>query len=237
MENVRVLIVEDNFSYSIKLEMMLENLGCQKIDKAETSQEAFAHIALHRPDLILMDIQLKGKLTGIDVATKIKDKNIPVIFLTAFMDDENFEKAQKTMPYAYLNKPFDETILKRTIMLALVYTTTVKESPENGEEKAMFIRQSGKMKKVGYGSILWIKADGNYCYIQTEEKKFAIKISLVRMMKKLPLDIFIRIHRNFIVQIDKVQQINLIKNELELQNQWFSIGATFRKGVLKQFKS
>ena len=230
MKNVKILIVEDDFSFTITLEMMLGQLGYQNINTAENATQAFEHIKQQCPDLILMDIQLNGKLTGIDIANKIKSQNIPIIFLTAYLDESYFQKAKEALPYAYLNKPFNETTLKRTIQLVIA------QIMDKTNEKHTFIRQAGKMEKVNYGDVLWVKADGNYCYLITDEKKYALKISLIKMMKKLPEGMFIRSHRNILVQINKVQQVDLADNKILLKHICLPIGSTFRKGILKQFK-
>ncbi len=232
MTNARILIVEDDFSFEVELEMMLESLGYRNICKVNSGEKALEKLKEDVPHLILMDINLEGKLSGIDVAKKIQDKKIPIIFLTAFRDEVHFEEAKALLPEAYLNKPFDEVVLKRTIELALARS---KAREKSIDETSLFIRHGGKLVKVEKSDVLWIRAEGNYCNLYTDQKRFVMKISLVKLKCKFPGESFIRCHRNIIVQVGKIDRIDMVANKVHINGIQLPLGSTFRKDVLNQF--
>ncbi len=120
MNRASIMIVEDEFIIQHQLKLILEGLEYQVIAMASEAEEAIRMAEKCNPDLILMDIKLSGDLDGIDAATEIKKRmGIPIIFTTAFTDDERIERAKLNMPYGYLIKPVQERELKITIEMAL----------------------------------------------------------------------------------------------------------------------
>ena len=238
MNNTRILIVEDDFACLIRLEMMFEKLGYKNIHKAESGEEALEKIEIKSPDLILMDIKLKGELSGIETAQKIQNRNIPIIYLTAYTTSETFEQAKNTLPYAYLNKPFDEIILKRSIELALAHASAKVSSFNNMEgDTAIFIKKGYKLEKVKFKDILWVESSGNYCTLFTPNGRYAMKISLKKLTQKLPVGQFIRTHRSILMQIDKIEKIDLVQNQIHIAEKSLPIGRSFRKELLERIGS
>lgn len=129
------MIVEDEMIVSKSLENRLMNAGFNVIAAVNTGEEAIQMCESFTPDCILMDIKLSGELDGVQTAAIIKSKkNIPVIYLTAFADDEILEKAKLTDPFGYLLKPFDIRDLKKTIEIAL-YKHSLEIKLRHSEEK------------------------------------------------------------------------------------------------------
>ncbi len=111
-EKKRILIVEDDFIIAAFIKKLLIKWGYSITHVAVTGMEALESAGRDRPDLILMDITIKGDLDGIDTALKIHDLyNIPVVYLTASMDEDTLERAKRTNPYGYLIKPIRENAL------------------------------------------------------------------------------------------------------------------------------
>ena len=130
-----ILVVEDDSIEAMDIKKTLESAGYNVSEIVATGEDAIRNISDSKPDLILMDIVLKGNKNGIDTAEIIKKKyNIPIIYLTAHYDDINFEKTKITDPYAYLTKPFDSKDLIRTINIALNKNETEKKL-ENSREQ------------------------------------------------------------------------------------------------------
>lgn len=119
-EKLRIIIVEDEYVTALELEDRLKAMGYQVIAVTETGEDAVNKAHELKPDLMLIDIKLKGFMDGIQAAELIKNKlNIPIIFLTAFADNETLIRAKKVTPYGYLLKPFDERELYTTIEMAI----------------------------------------------------------------------------------------------------------------------
>jgi CheY-like chemotaxis protein len=120
MVSSKIFIVEDQIILANDLKLQLENLGYMVVGIAGNGKKAIKKIGEIQPDLILMDIVIRGDMDGIETAQKIRDLyNIPFIYLTAYFDDEILERASKTQPYGYITKPYNEIGLKTAIKLAL----------------------------------------------------------------------------------------------------------------------
>ncbi|MBL8152286.1 MAG: response regulator, partial [Blastocatellia bacterium] len=120
MLNRNVLIVEDESIIAESLKRRLSKFGYEVVGIAMTGEEAIEMAAEKHPDLILMDIQLRGKMDGVEAANHIYSTfKIPVIFITAHTDSTTIERAKVTEPFGYLPKPIKATELQTTIEVAL----------------------------------------------------------------------------------------------------------------------
>ena len=114
----QILVVEDQAVVAENIRKILLSYGYEVPEPIPTGEEAIEAINKKHPDLILLDIMLKDKLSGIDVAKYIIDMNIPIIYLTAYSDKNIIEEAKETGPFGYLIKPFRERELIATIKMA-----------------------------------------------------------------------------------------------------------------------
>ncbi|MFK8182999.1 MAG: response regulator [Phormidesmis sp.] len=116
----KIMVVEDESVISLDIRNSLVKMGYTVSGVAATGESALMKISKNRPDLVLMDIHLKGDMSGIDVSEKIKaDMQIPIVYLTANADGRTFQEAKETDPYGYLLKPFEERELGIAIEIAL----------------------------------------------------------------------------------------------------------------------
>jgi CheY-like chemotaxis protein len=120
MSGAKILVVEDENIVALEIKKRLQHLGYTVAGVAATGEDAVRKAEGILPDLVLMDIMLKGEIDGIDAASEIRRRlNIPVIYLTAYSDGETLERAKLTEPYGYILKPFEEDDLRTTIEIAL----------------------------------------------------------------------------------------------------------------------
>ena len=120
MTKKKILVVEDEGIVAKDIQIRLRNLGYNVPAIASTGQMALEKVDLTDPDLILMDIMLKGDMTGIETAQAIhKRRRIPIVYLTAYSDQATLERAKVTEPYGYILKPFEERELHTTVEIAL----------------------------------------------------------------------------------------------------------------------
>jgi two-component system cell cycle sensor histidine kinase/response regulator CckA len=129
MASARILVVEDETIVAMDIAATLRRLGYEVAGMAGTGAAAVESARLMRPDLILMDIRLKGPMDGIEAATLIRqERATPIVFLTAHADLDTVQRAKTAAPYGYLVKPFDESALQRMVEIALqrVATDTVE---------------------------------------------------------------------------------------------------------------
>jgi len=120
MEETKILVVEDENIIALNIKKKLKSLGYAVPAIASTGEEAIKMTEITFPDLILMDVMLKGEMDGVQAVEEIHKKyDIPVIYLTAFSDDEVLERAKVTKPYGYIVKPFKINDLHSNIEIAL----------------------------------------------------------------------------------------------------------------------
>jgi PAS domain S-box-containing protein len=140
IENQRgnILVVEDEVIVALDLKRCLQEMGYQVTQVVATGEEAVEVVKKKRPNLVLMDIRLQGKMNGIEAAKIVNSQyDIPVVYLTAYADDQTLTQATAARPYGYLVKPFDPRELKTTIEVAILkhhMEQKLKESQERFRE-------------------------------------------------------------------------------------------------------
>src|SRR5215218_1562607 len=130
-----ILIVEDSTTAAFVLKQPLENAGYVVIGSCDSGEDAVTFVEKMKPDLILMDIVLKGVLDGIQTAGLLKQKfNLPSVFLTSLTDRKTIDRAKVTEAYGYLAKPFDSREVVAVIEMAL-YKHDIESQLKRSEEK------------------------------------------------------------------------------------------------------
>lgn len=120
MQKTRIIIVEDEAIIAMELKSTLQSLGHQVVAHAQNGDRALDVFATTESDLVLLDINIKGTKSGIDLAHILKDKyQVPFIFLTSFSDRQTLDMVKETNPYGYIVKPFTESDLRVNIELAI----------------------------------------------------------------------------------------------------------------------
>ncbi|AKB18549.1 MULTISPECIES: response regulator [unclassified Methanosarcina] len=136
MAKGRILIVEDEHIVAIGIKRMLKGLGYTVTGVASSGEDAISKAESTFPDLVLMDIMLKGELDGVEAAKEIKERfDVPVVYLTAYSDSNIVERVKKTGPFGYIVKPFDEKDLHSNIEIALHRYRKEKENLEETIEE------------------------------------------------------------------------------------------------------
>ena len=135
MADTKILIVEDEGITAKHLEKALEGLGYNIVDTTAYGEEAVVKAKDLQPDLVLMDIMLKGEMDGVEAAELIRKRlGLPIIYLTASSDKTTFQRAKITEPFGYILKPFDENSLQVTIEMAL-YKHEMESKGKRREEE------------------------------------------------------------------------------------------------------
>ncbi len=230
MSKIKIAIVEDEALIAIRLSSALEDLGYDVFECASNYTEALDLITNQKPDLLISDIQLSGRKTGIDLAQKVREfSNLPIIFLTSYNDKETIDDARETRPNAYLIKPFNKEELYSAIEIAILNHRPVHNAAQG--PKFHFIKVKDAFEKIEESDILYVNSDHVYLEIHTvTEKRFVIRKSLTEFLEELSPD-FIRIHKSHAVNlrhVNKVQATNVIVGNLELP-----IGKFYKTDVLE----
>lgn len=124
MPTAKVLIVEDESIIALDIENSLTEAGFAIVGFADSAAEALEKAATLKPDLVLMDIHLRGSIDGVQAAEQIQAQfQMPVVYLTAHADDSTFRRAKQTQPFGYVLKPFDDRSLINAVEIALARYT------------------------------------------------------------------------------------------------------------------
>jgi DNA-binding LytR/AlgR family response regulator len=246
MSKINVLVVEDESIVSKDIQYSLKKLGYQIVGSAATGEKAVELATQLMPDIILMDIMLKGDITGIEASAQIKETlNIPIIFLTAYADENTLSKAKVTEPYAYIIKPFKEIDLHTSIEMALYKHSKeleiLKERDmlfsvvENKENKDfIFVKSKSRLIKLNIVDIFYIEALKDYVVINTGTTRYTIHSTMKDIQEKMPSEFFIRVHRSFIIRLDKISQIEMPNIILEENKKIIPIGGSYKDDLYKR---
>jgi two-component system response regulator LytT len=241
MAKLKILIVEDENIVAKDIQNTLVSLGYNVQAIVPTGEKAIKEIEQARPDLVLMDIMLKGKMSGIDAANQIReDYNLPVIFLTAYTDDSTVGRAKVSEPYGYIIKPFKEKELQTTIEMA-VYKhekdVQVKKELEfyhaivenKNAKDSIFVRADYRLNKIKFDDIYFVEALKDYVVINTSDNIYTTHSTMKEMARILPTRDFVRVHRSYIVRLDKIFSIKYPDLVVEGKMKVIPIGGLYRK--------
>ncbi|MEQ8424651.1 MAG: response regulator transcription factor [Cyclobacteriaceae bacterium] len=243
MAQICISIVEDEFTISEDIRSLLLDQGYNVNSTFASAEEAQPQLLNNPPDLLLADIRLSGTMTGIQLVGSLKKKfSLPVVYITASSDPETYAKAKATMPNAFLIKPFTHSNLLTAIDLALANFSLGKvpdqiDKPMPGERpyeayihKCLFIRSNGKHKKICSENIHFVEAAGSYVHIQTDGDRFTLAQNLNNFLKKTPLDNVLRVHRSYVININKVDSFD--DSWLFIKNHKIPISDTYKSEFL-----
>ncbi|MBZ9631269.1 response regulator [Salegentibacter sp. LM13S] len=218
IQPIQILIVEDEMIIAANISLQLTEMGYEVSGIIPRGEDALNHIKNNLPDIVLIDIQLKGELDGIEAAQKMQEfhNNLAIIYLTANADEANFNRAKSTHPYAFISKPFKRLDLQRSIELTINRLKCNITTPINGSKtenstfvlkECLFIRHQETMVKVDIEAIRYIEADRNYCRVFSTDKEYLLVTTLKDMDRKLPQRHFFRIHRSYIINLSRIDEI------------------------------
>lgn len=210
---IKILIVEDEMIIGANIALQLTSLGYDVLGIIPRAEEVLPKIRQTLPDILLLDIYLKGDLDGIELAHIIqKEFKIPIIYLTANADDAHFNRAKTTNPYAFISKPFKKLDLQHAIELTILRIQEEKKLEVIDLDTfvmsdSIFVRSHDKMIKININDILYIEAERNYCKIHCKEKEHLIVSTLKDLEEKLNVKNLLRIHRSFIINMHHIDEI------------------------------
>lgn len=233
MAGIKIVLVEDDWIIAKEIVYSLQDLGFEVIGTYDTGEEALQQIIKSQPDIVLLDIDLSGELSGIDVAKRLKEETtVPFVFLTALADSNTIKQAKLVEPYAYLVKPVRPESLYSTIEVTLYNAAHKKETPvtTGAITESIFVKGKNRLEKLLLKDILWIEASDIYALVCTASGKHLLNTSLKTVEEKLAVPAFIRVHRSYIVNLDKVEALE--EDTLIINNNKIPIGKTYKDKLM-----
>jgi DNA-binding LytR/AlgR family response regulator len=243
---IKILIVETEMISGAKISMQLTDLGYEVTGILSRGEDALLYAEENRPDIVILDIHLKGNMDGIETAARLQQmEHVSIIFLTANSDETTINRAKLTRPHAFISKPFRQLDLQRAIELAVSHIGrySLEDVPSNIMEDGfhvilndrIFVRHKDRMVKVLLADILYVEADRNYCRIHTRNKEYVLSITLKVMEEKVPSRLFIRIHRSYIVNIAQVDEV--MEDDVIVAGKTIPLGAGMREMLMKSLQT
>ncbi|MDE3253200.1 MAG: DNA-binding response regulator [Bacteroidota bacterium] len=202
MKSIKILIIEDEVLIAEHMKYYLTGFGFSEIFLAHSKKTALELLAITKPDIVLLDLHLQEPKDGIDIARVIDEKGgPPYIFITANVDMLILQEATHTQASSYITKPVKKADLFAAIQIAL----HAKEKPETS---FLLIKENNINLKLSYSDILYIEGNSNYINIVTKKQKAVARKSMEWAELQLPENLFMRIHRSYIVNLVEVQRTN-----------------------------
>ncbi len=243
MENnqVNILLVEDELIIADYMQDCLQRLGYHVQDICIDYDEAIASLTKKTPDLVLVDITLKGSKSGIELAHYIKQHfSVPFVFATSHNDKNTIDRAKQAVPYAYLIKPFSEEDLYAVIETALMHFGRMQQREQTELEESpviindgIFIKQKNRFVKLQTDELIYIEANDNYATLVTKQGKYTIKTSLKNLIAVLP-EFFWRIHRSYLINLHHLKGFD--SEEVTVATQILPMGKSFYPLLVEKLK-
>lgn len=238
---MKILIVEDEVIIAADLMQILAANGYAVAGPAVDYPAARALLVRESPDLVLLDINLRGEKNGIDLAALLhQDYHLPFIFTSAFSDAATMKRAGATQPAAYLVKPFREEQLLASITVALS-NFTHRQGPVEPEEndylllkEAIFIKEKKSFFKIQIDDILWLKAADNYVEVNLGQHKYLVRSTLSGFVDKLNRPDFIKTHKSYVINARHLSSIH--PTEVSLQNNSIPLAKPYVRSLMEKLQ-
>jgi len=237
MKKIRVVLLEDDAIDTLKIEIMLSNTESSKyeiilIDTFKTLETFLLYLQnqIKEIDVIISDIFINNKAKGLQLLKELSNSDIPVILTTSSHDAAIYNEAKSIRKVQYLIKPFHKLTLQSSIIL--VYEENEKRKIHfEDDTKFLFLKSKlNHNERTNINDIIFIEAEGNYCYIHTQEKKYVLKKSLAKLITEDLDKLFVRTHHKFAVNRNYIKLLRsrtiLLTNNVDLP-----IGISFKQAI------
>jgi DNA-binding LytR/AlgR family response regulator len=228
---MRCLIVDDNKLARMAMKQLVSQVkSLELVEECSDAMEAYNHLANKDIDLLLLDIEMPG-MTGLELTKKLGIKSPLIIFTTAKTDYA--VEAFELNVVDYLVKPvspgrFVQAIDKAREALES-FKGEVKASPE---QDFVFVKDNGVLKKVNVDDMLYLEAMGDYVKVYTGQRFHVLHATLKSIEEKLPPAKFVRVHRSYIVSLNKIDSIQ--DGAISIGKASVPIADTYRTGLNKR---
>ena len=229
-EEVKVLIVEDEFVIAETIKVYLEMSGYKIVNTVTTADEALEYCNM--ADCVIIDIGLDGSKDGIWLAEQIQEHyRIPYLFLTSHSDAKTIAKVTDTSTYGFLSKPIEKNQLIAAVelMLAKHKQITSYETEIYNNCNIVFLKNVDKFSKIDLLDICYVESQKNYLLIVTSKSVFKHRSTIKEFIELLPPDKFIKTHRAFIVNVNAIESVDKKLNTVVVKNNRIPVSRSYRK--------
>ena len=237
MQKGQIIYLEGGATSSYDIKGELDNLNCL-IHITDHIREAINIISRTTVDLIILDsFKIDGNLS-LEFIDTLKTSNIPLVFISLDEDVAVFDKLKATNLVAYLVEPFSMLTFQSIISPYLnLESKNIQDVTSDGDQReifqgALFIKVNQIFQKVSIDNITHVQSEGNYCFIYTHEKKYAIKLSMIRLNQMLASKGFLQVHKSYLAQLSKIDNIDISNNEVLIDHLKIPLGRKYKQNLL-----
>ncbi|MEP4532698.1 MAG: response regulator [Cyclobacteriaceae bacterium] len=242
MQQIKILVVEDEWVVSEEVKEILEKNNFEVVGQAADAQTALEIAEEFKPDIALLDINIKGDKDGIELAALLQNSCDPgIIFLTAYDDQKYLDRAKSVNPQAYIVKPFREKNIVIAIELAF-HNLSKNDAEEVGEDDhkyyvlndRVFIKDNHRFFKLELSRIKYVEAEGSYCHIHTDKGRHTLAINLKHFESKIQHPLLVRTHRSFLVNLESIDALE--GNTLFIAEKSIPVSQSHKDDLLNRLK-
>lgn len=223
-----IMIVEDEPVIADDIASTLVGKGYSISAIVDNADEAMSALSKVTPSLLLLDVKIRGAKDGITLAHEVRTRfQVPFIFITSFYDSKTLDRAKLAEPQGYIVKPFDDNDLIINVELALYKT---RNRPAFMTDK-FFVKDNNEMIAVHVDDILYVEAFDNYSKVSTSGGVYIVSHTLKSVEEKLAPKGFVRVHRSYLVNFQKITSIS--EGQLFLGMTKIPLGYSYREDLLR----
>jgi two-component system, LytTR family, response regulator LytT len=237
MKKRRILIAEDIRNVSVDIRYVLEGLGYDVVKIVGSAEDALRSAEEELPDLVLMDTDSGGSLSGIEAATMLFDLHgVPVVFLSGGVPSDLSRAVAASEAYGIVMKPFRPETLHAAIEIAL-NKHSGPGRPQPTHTGCLFVRAEYRHNRIDFDKILYVEALKDYVVIHMLNGTITTHTTIKGIEEALPPYDFVRIHRSYIVRVDKIHSVKYPDLMIEGKMKVLPVGGHYKKNLFNRLNT
>lgn len=227
MKTLKILIIEDEVLIAEDLKDLLLTFEIPKVEMAHSLSSGLDKLISFKPDIALLDVRMEGELDGLKIAEYINsDVKIPFIFITSHSDLETIKKIIELKPSGYITKPFKRSDIFACLNLVAGFLT---------KRNKVLIKDGHKTIIFDWDEINYIEGEGNYINVFAGSRKVVARQSMDSIIEQLDREIYFKIHRSYIVNLNKILKFN--RKEVSIGNVTIPVSRNVQEELEQKLKS
>lgn len=236
----KVFLIEDEWVHAEDVRIALDELPYEWLGYTGEGMDAMEKIRTLQPHVVLIDLNLHGSFSGTLIAAQIKKEfGLPFIFITSYLDDDVIRKCLSLDPVAYLHKPVNGGDLKAALIKAEQHAIpdALHDITLSGAGGSLLVRVGKQLKPLSADEIVAIHTDAkNYVRIFTKQStQYAVRSSLTALEKWLPHAQFMRVHKEYIINLKCITGVNEAEQTVQLEKLTIPLGRAFRAEFFSRY--
>lgn len=237
--DLSIAIIEDDVRFADEIETMIRKMGYRQLSRTDNAAEALELLLIDSPDFVIMNIDIQGRMSGIEIAEKIAHLKIPILFFAASKNEAIYQRAQQIGAVGYLLKPINEYTLETALRSVLLTLSKFKSDTQQYDtlvqQDTIYFKRRNAYEKMRIREIRYISSDGNYTHVHgIHQKEYLASTRLNEFSNMLPRQQFLQIHRSFIVNLEQISSVKISGSHLWVGDTMLPISRRLKKAVFSK---